>query len=83
MLASIMRTRPSETFILRIYRRSKQRPDMIVGTVEDAALQSEVPFHNLKEPGTFLAEDPQYAAGKPTRHEEKGVREGSSLSLRE
>ena len=39
---------------MRIYLRSRQRPDMIVGTVEDAVSQGENPFHKPQELGALL-----------------------------
>ena len=45
-----------ENYILRIYRRDAQRPDRVVGMVEDVANGETLSFRSLGELTAFLCE---------------------------
>jgi len=45
-----------ENYILRIYRRDVERPDCVVGMVEDAASGETLPFRSLDELMAFLSQ---------------------------
>jgi hypothetical protein len=45
-----------ENYILRIYRRDEHYPDRVIGVVEDVENGERLPFRNLGELITILAE---------------------------
>jgi hypothetical protein len=44
------------TYIIRIYRRTKDKPEEVVGLVENVDTQDRLPFHDLQELCTIIAE---------------------------
>jgi hypothetical protein len=59
-----------ESYIVRIYRRDKNDPARIVGTVEKVGVEGTKSFENCDRLGTILAAaEQQWGAGEKTAQE--------------
>ena len=71
-----------ESYILRIYRRDKDEPQNIIGTIEDVDVGGTRPFHNTDDIASILTGDGKNRKNKIGREKRRIARLKLSLPVK-
>ncbi len=71
-----------ESYILRIYRRDKNEPNNIIGTIEDVDVGGTRPFHNAEDIASILTGEGKVIKNKKVREKRRIDRLNLKLTAR-